>query len=264
MTKNLRYKEGILINVSTLYTHTTGSGPTIVMIHGFLGSMQYFKKLRKLISDDARVITIDLLGSGKSPKPVTPITYELQIEALHETLKNERAFTIVGHSMGAVLAARYATMYPHQVKKLLLFNPPLFATASQAKESIESTSLRYRAALAHPRSRVLWKTLKTVPRMPQKIAYPLNFGDMLRTHHLAREGGYQNIILAAEFVSDIERLTQPTLIIRGLRDRYVYAATAANLAAPENITITTVQTGHHTIITKPKLAASFIRSHLLQ
>ena len=255
---------GILVYMPRLHTQCTGSGPTIVMLHGFLSSMQYFKRLRRAFEHDFTVITVDLLGSGGSPKPEETVTYGMQISALHETLTNEAEIILVGHSMGAVLAARYALKYPKQVTRLVLFNPPLFATPEQARHSIESTGLHYRAAITHPRSRMLWRGLKALPRVPSKLTPPLNFGDMARTHYHAREGGYQNIIVGAEFVDDLSRLSQPTLVVRGVRDRYVYAETLKKLVLPPHITLTSVQTGHHTIVTKPSLAEQLIRSHLLQ
>jgi pimeloyl-ACP methyl ester carboxylesterase len=235
------------------------------MLHGFLSSSLYFRRFRKRFETEYTVITIDLLGSGASMQPDEPVTYEAQIAVLHEVLqKIETPFTMLGHSMGAVLAARYACEHSARVSRLILFNPPLFTTPQQARKSIEQTGLHYRATVTHPRSRLLWKGLKVLPRTPRRIAPPLNFGDGLRTHYYAREGGYRNIIIKAEFVHDLKRLTQPTLLIVGKRDRYVYQETLRTLSLPKNITVTKVATGHHTIIAKPKLAEELVRSYLLQ
>lgn len=235
------------------------------MLHGFLSSSLYFRRFRKRFESEYTVITIDLLGSGASTRPDEPVTYEAQITALHKVLREiETPFIMLGHSMGAVLAVRYACKYREEVSKLILFNAPLFATPEQARESIEQTGFHYRATVTHPRSRLIWKGMKLLPRAPRHIAPPLNFGDGLRTHYYAREGGYRNIILKAEFVHDLKKLLQPTLLIVGKRDRYVYQETLRALRLPKNVTVTQVATGHHTIVSKPKLAEELVRSYLLQ
>jgi pimeloyl-ACP methyl ester carboxylesterase len=73
-----------------------------------------------------RVIVPDQIGFCKSSKP---IGYEYSFaelasntRALLKSLKIEKA-TIVGHSMGGMLATRYALMYPEAVTQLVLVNP---------------------------------------------------------------------------------------------------------------------------------------------
>lgn len=248
-----------------LHTTKSGSGPIIIMLHGFLSSSSYFRRFRKRFEKEYTVITIDLLGSGKSVRPVSAVTYDDQINSLHETLQQFKPpFMVIGHSMGAVLAARYANEFPNDVSSLTLFNPPLFSTKKEARKSIESSGLHYRAILTHPRSRLIWKFMKILPRIPQGIAPPLNLGDSLRTHYHAREGGYENIITQAEFINDLTALQSPGLLVTGTRDRYVYQETLGYLKIPPHIVVKHVDTGHHTLVSHEDLAEELVRLHLLQ
>ena len=73
-----------------------------------------------------RVIIPDQIGYGRSSKPTT-IRYNFSqwarnTKLLLDSLKIEKAM-IVGHSMGGMLAARFATQYPATTERLVLYNP---------------------------------------------------------------------------------------------------------------------------------------------
>jgi pimeloyl-ACP methyl ester carboxylesterase len=71
------------------------------------------------------VIVPDQIGYGRSSKPIIP--YNLHDMARNtrlvlQSLKIDRVM-VVGHSMGGMLAARFATQYPVMVERLVLYNP---------------------------------------------------------------------------------------------------------------------------------------------
>jgi pimeloyl-ACP methyl ester carboxylesterase len=102
-----------------------GSGPPVVLIHGFSGNLDTgwveTGVLPKLAAD-YRVIALDCRGHGQSDKPHDPKSYGLQmgqdVVRLLDHLNIARAH-IVGHSMGAGITA-----------KLLTTNPDRFLTAT--------------------------------------------------------------------------------------------------------------------------------------
>lgn len=72
-----------------------------------------------------RVIVPDQIGYGRSSKPIVP--YSLAEMARHtrvllQSLNIDKAL-FVGHSMGRMLAARFATQYPAVTGRLVLYNP---------------------------------------------------------------------------------------------------------------------------------------------
>jgi pimeloyl-ACP methyl ester carboxylesterase len=98
-----------------------GSGPPIVLMHGYTGTLDrhflangVFAKLAK----DHRVIAFDLRGHGKSGKPHDASEYgEVMagdVVRLLDHLKIERAH-VIGYSLGAVIAGRLATMHPNRL-----------------------------------------------------------------------------------------------------------------------------------------------------
>lgn len=103
------------------------NGRVVVLLHGKNFSGFYWEPTVRILTQVGfRVIVPDQLGFGKSSKPAD---YHFSFqelasnsEALLEKLKVNRAI-IVGHSMGGMLAARFALMYPQMTEKLVMINP---------------------------------------------------------------------------------------------------------------------------------------------
>ncbi|WP_413559059.1 alpha/beta fold hydrolase [Bdellovibrio sp. HCB209] len=104
-----------------------GSDKVIVLFHGKNFSGYYFEDMAKvLVGKGYRVIMVDQIGFGKSTKPEM-FQYSLHALAsyskmLMDNLKITK-FQLVGHSMGGMLATRYALMYPDDVTKLFMIDP---------------------------------------------------------------------------------------------------------------------------------------------
>lgn len=249
-----------------LHTEVSGSGPTIVMIHGYLASSHYYSGIAKRLETTHTVIRVDLLGHGKSPKPRhLPYTYANQIQALHYTLDQlgvTPPFAIVGHSMGTLIALRYATLHPERVSRLVLFNPPMFSSPEEAYADIAATGLRYRVLLFSKAQRAAWRTLKLLPRNPTKTRHPVSLTDVLRVNRHARVGSLRNIVMQGNIFKEIEDLTTPTLIVVGQKDRVIYLKNAMQAHFPPHVTLKVNPYGHNGMAFRPKRAEQYIREHL--
>lgn len=104
-------------------------GPVVLFIHGTASANGLWESQYKLLNETPyRVIGIDLRGHGKSKNPGGICTVEDHLKDLNETyneLKIREPIIIVGHSFGAVLAAKFAERYPKKVSKLLLVSLPV-------------------------------------------------------------------------------------------------------------------------------------------
>ncbi|WP_231491411.1 alpha/beta fold hydrolase [Microbulbifer sp. HZ11] len=103
------------------------NGKTVVLLHGKNFSGAYWQSTIDALSRQGyRVIAPDQIGFGKSSKPEGfQFTFQAladSTKALLDKLDVSRA-TVAGHSMGGMLATRFALMYPETVKKLVLINP---------------------------------------------------------------------------------------------------------------------------------------------
>jgi pimeloyl-ACP methyl ester carboxylesterase len=105
----------------------TANGHVVVLLHGKNFSGAYWKRTAEaLLALGYRVILPDQIGFGKSSKP-TDIQYSFDLLAqstvrLLDSLGVAQA-SVVGHSMGGMLAARWAAQYPERTEKLVLVNP---------------------------------------------------------------------------------------------------------------------------------------------
>ncbi|UOF02926.1 alpha/beta fold hydrolase [Bdellovibrio reynosensis] len=99
----------------------------IVLFHGKNFPGAYFEQvILGLNQEGYRVIVPDQIGFGKSSKPHHyQYSFQTLAQNTHELLKTLKVekFTLLGHSMGGMLASRYTLMYPDQIKKLILVNP---------------------------------------------------------------------------------------------------------------------------------------------
>ena len=110
-----------------LYYEDHGSGPPVVLIHGYpLSGRAWDKQVPVLLDMGCRVITYDRRGFGKSSQPVTGYDYDTfaaDLNALMEKLDLRNA-VIVGHSMGTGEVTRYLGTYGSgRVAKGVLISP---------------------------------------------------------------------------------------------------------------------------------------------
>jgi len=110
-----------------LYYEDHGSGPPVVLIHGYpLSGRAWDKQVPVLLDMGCRVITYDRRGFGKSSQPTTGYDYDTfaaDLNALMEKL-DLRDAVIVGHSMGTGEVTRYLGTYGSgRVAKGVLISP---------------------------------------------------------------------------------------------------------------------------------------------
>lgn len=105
----------------------TPNGKTIMLLHGKNFNGAYFKTtIQALSAEGYRVVVPDQIGFGTSSKP-NHYHYTFQqlatnTKTLLDSLKIGKT-AVLGHSMGGMLATRFALMYPEITEKLILENP---------------------------------------------------------------------------------------------------------------------------------------------
>jgi pimeloyl-ACP methyl ester carboxylesterase len=101
------------------------SGRAVVLLHGMNFYGEYWAStIAVLRTAGFRVIVPDQVGFGRSTKPIMPYTLSdmaFNTHKLLETLGVPKA-AIVGHSMGGMVATRFALLYPGATERLVLYN----------------------------------------------------------------------------------------------------------------------------------------------
>ncbi len=105
---------------------------TLVFIPGLGGTTRYWKSRVKSLEHRYRIVLVDLLGFGESPKPWTQYSVERQLQELRASLQSLGQITLIGHSLGALITVAYAAKYPGDIRKVVLIGMPNFGSQRNA------------------------------------------------------------------------------------------------------------------------------------
>lgn len=110
-----------------IFVRSGGSGPAVVLIHGFGDTGDMWGPLAARLAKSHTVIVPDLRGMGHSSKAGAGYDKKSQagdIRAVLTALGQDRA-TVVGHDIGTMVAYAYAASYPDKVEKLVVMDAPV-------------------------------------------------------------------------------------------------------------------------------------------
>jgi pimeloyl-ACP methyl ester carboxylesterase len=117
-------EEKILVkNVESNYK-IDGKGENFLILHGWNGSSDSWKKVIEILELKYRVACPDFPGFGKSQIPSNPWNLNDFVDWLNEFLEkiNFKNFFLLAHSFGGRVAIRFSILYPEKIKKLILVN----------------------------------------------------------------------------------------------------------------------------------------------
>ncbi len=114
---------------------------TIVLVHCWAGNLGFWNDQVPALTNQARVVLIDLPGHGQSDKPHTAYTMDFFAEAVLAVMRDAHVdkATLVGHSMGAPVICRVYHQAPERVAALVSVDGTLRRpkmTAEQAEQFI--------------------------------------------------------------------------------------------------------------------------------
>ncbi|MGH7928479.1 MAG: alpha/beta fold hydrolase, partial [Candidatus Binatia bacterium] len=114
-----------LDNGFTLRYLRIGNGPPLVLMHTIRTQLDYFERLVYLLKDHYELYVLDLPGHGQSSILPVEYTEKLFRKSVNEfiTKLNLRDVTLVGESIGGVLALTVSTELPERVTRVVSLNP---------------------------------------------------------------------------------------------------------------------------------------------
>src|SRR6266404_281462 len=107
-----------------LHYLTAGSGPPLVLLHGYAETSLMWRPIMPLLAERFTVIAPDLPGIGDSAIPADGLdmkTAAIRIHALARSLGVEKA-EVVGHDIGLMVAYAYAAQFPAETTKLVVMD----------------------------------------------------------------------------------------------------------------------------------------------
>jgi pimeloyl-ACP methyl ester carboxylesterase len=112
---------------ANIYVGFGGSGPAVVLIHGYADTGDMWGPLAAELAKTHTVIVPDLRGMGRSSRPASGYdkkTEAADIRAVVTTLGFDHA-AVVGHDIGLMVAYAYAAQYPATVDRLVMMDAPI-------------------------------------------------------------------------------------------------------------------------------------------
>ncbi len=200
-----------------------GEGESVIILHGFLGSLDNWQSVANYLSNDFKVYLIDLRNHGKSEHTLKH-SYALMSEDLKEFFLQQDicSANVIGHSMGGKTAMFFAAHYPQLVDKLVVIDigvkyyPPHHQDVLGALNSIDLSVVSSRQEVETQLMQKLdddgvvqW-LMKNLKREGDAFQWKFNL------KHLSTE--IENI---GEALPEEAEFLNPTLFIRGGNSHYV-------------------------------------------
>ncbi|WP_165063297.1 alpha/beta fold hydrolase [Marisediminicola senii] len=227
-----------------------GSGPVVVLVHGIASSAVTFENLVPLIVDRHRVIAVDLMGFGESVAPDdATFTIEEHVSALEDTLDTLRLrdpFVLVGHSMGSLIASRYAATNRRRISKLVLVSPPIYVAPTAIGDPIERAAMGlYLRAYEYLRLNKTF-TMRNAAFLA-RMSPIKNVLEVSERNWTAFVQSLQQSIESQTAVSDIASVRVPVEVAYGTLDPFIFPAGLRIVEQMRHVTVHKVDAGDHLV-----------------
>ena len=237
-----------------------GSGPAVVLLHGIASSSVTFDNVVPLLGSTRRVIALDLLGFGKSPTPATA-TYSLEehVAAVSRTLKSlgiSGPLTLVGHSLGALIATRYAAENNARVRHLIVIAPPVYVPGETVVDPIQRIQMdAYWVLLDFVRKN---RGFTEASAKALSLLLPIkNSLEVTEKNWRAISLSVENCIESQTTVTDLAQVQAPVDLIYGTRDPFMAPAGLRVIERMRGVSTTRVEGEDHLV--RPGLAREVVR-----
>ncbi len=243
-----------------LYVESSGSGPNLVLLHGWGMNGSVWSELAATLAQHFRLHCVDLPGHGASPAGA-PCALDALADLLAAALP--RRVAVCGWSFGGQVALNWALRKPDQVERLvLLAATPRFVRGADWDCGIDAAVLDdFARGLTHDYRTTLQRFLALQVRGE---AHPRGVLRRLREHLLARgEPDVAALVAGLRLLKEtdlrdqLERIVQPALILHGERDTLVPLAAGKYLqrALPHAVIEVFAGAAHAPFIAQPQRAS---------
>ncbi len=122
------YEHGrVSVDGSELRYVRAGSGPPLVLLHGWPQTMFQWHKVMPTLAENNTVIAFDLPGLGGSTIPADGYDKATTAQRIREavTKLGHEQVTLLGHDLGSMVAYEYAYQFPDEVSRIAVLDAPL-------------------------------------------------------------------------------------------------------------------------------------------
>ncbi|WP_040794135.1 alpha/beta fold hydrolase [Nocardia higoensis] len=261
----VRGADGTLLHTEI---HGRQDGPTIVLSHGVLCDLTFWRNQIAALSADFRVVAFDHRGHGLSAQPPRgSYTLDHLADDLHAVLTatvpaGEQA-VLAGHSLGGIAVMAWAARYPGDVAQRVRSVALVNTTPGEIFDNLHFLRGPQRLLGARRRLAIAVAPLAGIPlprRLPVRrrlLSYValgsktvasagLELDRMIGATSARGRGGYGGMLVRMVTTIDPSSLDVPTLVIAGRKDKIAPPARSQLIAAslPQLIALREYDTGH--------------------
>ena len=200
------------------------AGVPLILLHGYTDSWRSFRLMLRALPKWIRAIALSQRGHGDSDKPASrydAAIFAADLAAFMDRLGIERA-AIAGHSMGSLVAQRFAATLPHRTLGLVLLG------AFKAVKGNADVEAMWRDTVAGFTDRADPAFVREFQHSTLAKPVPADFFEMVVAESLKVPGHVWRTALRGMLDEDdsgeLGKITAPTLILWGDQDAFCAAA----------------------------------------
>lgn len=219
----------------SIYWETHGHGHNVLLIHGWGMNGNVWETLADKLSNNFRITILDLPGYGRSAHYILP-QYDLQTLAAELVSLVPQGATVLGWSLGGMIAMQMALNYPNVLERIILVAAsPQFHLSTDWPHAVEKRILdTFAEQLADSYQDTIQQFLAIQALGSQRAREEIRLlrGKVFRDGEPDKTALRQslNILQTANLRDKVQNIEAQTLIIAGERDRLVPASAAKMLA----------------------------------
>jgi 3-oxoadipate enol-lactonase len=202
-----------------MYVDESGTGPTVLAIHGLGGGAWFFEDLARELGTQYRLLAVDLTGTGRSPGAPSMDAWIADVASVIAARTNE-PIVLLGHSMGTIIALEAWRAWPQRIRALVLAGG-----LAQVRPAIRERLSQRIAALHGAASLAGWG-----PRVSPGVFSPTTarehpdivtrFEQRFESESVDRYVQCTRILLDADARNLAATVAVPTLAVTGADDQY--------------------------------------------
>lgn len=220
--------QSIRIQNSTMYYTEHGSGPTVVLLHGFAEDQDVWRYQVDALSKQYRLLMPDLPGSGRSG-----MIEDMSMEGLAACVKamtdqacaaenGYTGFTMIGHSMGGYITLAFAEKYPGLLNGFGLFHSTAFADTEE-KKATRRRGISF--IKTHGSQPFVEQSAPNLFAEPYRIKNSAVLAEMIARYSsfdpLALSAYYEAMIERPDRTTVLQSVHKPVLFIIGKNDKAI-------------------------------------------
>ncbi|WP_212630351.1 alpha/beta fold hydrolase [Pseudomonas sp. KB-10] len=250
------------------YQGGPASGETLVLLHGFAADKDNWLRFSRHLTQDYRVIALDLPGFGDSDLPPGSYDVGTQAERLADILDamGIKQAHVLGNSMGGHIAALYAARYPDRVHSLALFaNAGIDSPHKSELYRLLTSGAANPLVVKQPQDfdNLLQFVFVEPPYLPASLKRYLGERAMVRAEHYGMVFK-QLVERSIPLEPELTKIQAPTLLLWGRQDR-VLDVSSIEVMQPllrSSSVVIMDNVGHAPMLERPEESALLYRRFL--